>query len=263
MIVTTGGTGITSRDSTYEAIASLLDKTARRLRRAVPDAQLRADRLRRDAEPRLRRHRSARTAIFALPGSEHAVRLAMTKLILPELGHVVQGAASDDDDAADSRHDPARRSARAADRRPPCRSSAPSGCPLRDAGGRVLAGDVVVGAATCRRSIARRWTATPSSREDTFGAGRYDAEGRCAASRRSTPAQVPSRARRARRVHRDRDRRADARRRRRGRDGRGNRERATIGDVRDLHAGVSAAARRPARRRHRRRADGARARATC
>jgi molybdenum cofactor biosynthesis protein B len=30
------------------------------------------------------------TAIFLLPGSEHAVRLGMTKLILPELGHVVR-----------------------------------------------------------------------------------------------------------------------------------------------------------------------------
>ena len=30
------------------------------------------------------------TAIFSLPGSEHAVRLAMTKLILPEIGHVVR-----------------------------------------------------------------------------------------------------------------------------------------------------------------------------
>jgi molybdenum cofactor biosynthesis protein B len=31
-----------------------------------------------------------RTAVFSLPGSEPAVRLAMTKLILPELGHVVR-----------------------------------------------------------------------------------------------------------------------------------------------------------------------------
>ena len=28
--------------------------------------------------------------VFALPGSEHAVRLAMTRLIVPELAHVVQ-----------------------------------------------------------------------------------------------------------------------------------------------------------------------------
>ena len=30
------------------------------------------------------------SAIFALPGSERAVRLAMEKLILPEIGHVVR-----------------------------------------------------------------------------------------------------------------------------------------------------------------------------
>jgi molybdenum cofactor biosynthesis protein B len=29
-------------------------------------------------------------AIFVLPGSPNAVQLAMTRLILPELGHVVQ-----------------------------------------------------------------------------------------------------------------------------------------------------------------------------
>jgi molybdenum cofactor biosynthesis protein B len=29
-------------------------------------------------------------AIFLLPGSENAVRLGMTRLIVPELGHVVQ-----------------------------------------------------------------------------------------------------------------------------------------------------------------------------
>jgi molybdenum cofactor biosynthesis protein B len=31
--------------------------------------------------------------ILALPGSEPAVRLAMTKLILPELGHLVREAS--------------------------------------------------------------------------------------------------------------------------------------------------------------------------
>jgi molybdenum cofactor biosynthesis protein B len=31
--------------------------------------------------------------IFSLPGSENAVRLAMTKLVLPELGHLVREAS--------------------------------------------------------------------------------------------------------------------------------------------------------------------------
>ena len=34
----------------------------------------------------------AGTIVISLPGSEHAVRLAMTKLILPELGHMVREA---------------------------------------------------------------------------------------------------------------------------------------------------------------------------
>jgi molybdenum cofactor biosynthesis protein B len=33
---------------------------------------------------------AGRTAIFALPGAPAAVRLAMTRLILPELGHIAQ-----------------------------------------------------------------------------------------------------------------------------------------------------------------------------
>jgi molybdenum cofactor biosynthesis protein B len=33
---------------------------------------------------------SARHVVVALPGSEAAVRLAMEKLLLPELGHLVQ-----------------------------------------------------------------------------------------------------------------------------------------------------------------------------
>ena len=30
--------------------------------------------------------------VIAMPGSEHAVRLAMEKLVLPELGHLVREA---------------------------------------------------------------------------------------------------------------------------------------------------------------------------
>ena len=32
------------------------------------------------------------TIVVSLPGSEHAVRLAMTKLVLPEIGHMVREA---------------------------------------------------------------------------------------------------------------------------------------------------------------------------
>lgn len=89
VIITTGGTGITSRDTTYEALSGLLQK-------------------RLDGFGELFRHLSYQDigsaamltracggiasgkVLFALPGSEHAVRLAMTKLILPEIGHLLR-----------------------------------------------------------------------------------------------------------------------------------------------------------------------------
>ncbi len=89
VIITTGGTGITSRDGTFEAVDRLLEKRLdgfgelfRMLsfQEIGPAAMM----------TRATAGRARGKAIFVLPGSEHAVRLAMTRLILPELGHVVQ-----------------------------------------------------------------------------------------------------------------------------------------------------------------------------
>lgn len=89
VIITTGGTGITARDSTYEAISTLLDKRLDgfgELFRILSYEQIgSAAMLSRACAGSL-----GRTAIFSLPGSEQAVRLAMEKLILPEIGHVVR-----------------------------------------------------------------------------------------------------------------------------------------------------------------------------
>ena len=89
VIITTGGTGITARDSTYEALAALLDKRLDgfgELFRMLSYAEIgAAAMLSRAAAGSI-----GSTAVFSLPGSENAVRLAMTKLILPEIGHVVR-----------------------------------------------------------------------------------------------------------------------------------------------------------------------------
>jgi molybdenum cofactor biosynthesis protein B len=88
-IVTTGGTGITSRDSTFEAIAGLLEKRLDgfgELFRSLSYQEIGSAAMMTRATAGVARG----TAIFILPGSEHAVRLGMTKLILPELGHVVR-----------------------------------------------------------------------------------------------------------------------------------------------------------------------------
>jgi len=88
-MILNGGTGISPRDATFEAVERLLSKklegfgeiyrwlsyrqvgSAAFLSRAV--AGLCGDKV-----------------LFSLPGSEPAVRLALDRLILPELGHLLQ-----------------------------------------------------------------------------------------------------------------------------------------------------------------------------
>jgi molybdenum cofactor biosynthesis protein B len=89
VIITTGGTGITSRDGTFEAIDGLLEKRLDgfgELFRMLSFGEIGSSAM----MSRATAGTAARKAIFVLPGSEHAVRLAMTRLIVPELGHVVQ-----------------------------------------------------------------------------------------------------------------------------------------------------------------------------
>jgi molybdenum cofactor biosynthesis protein B len=87
-IITTGGTGISARDTTYEVVSRMIDKkldgfgeifrmlsyeeigAAAILSRAVAGA-------------------AGSKFVACLPGSTNAVRLAMEKLLLPEIAHVV------------------------------------------------------------------------------------------------------------------------------------------------------------------------------
>jgi len=92
VIITTGGTGITTRDTTYETIASLLDKRLDgfgELFRMLSYQEIGSAAMMSRAVGGLARGR----VILSLPGSEAAVRLAMTRLILPELGHLVREAS--------------------------------------------------------------------------------------------------------------------------------------------------------------------------
>jgi len=89
VIITTGGTGITSRDGTFEAIDALLEKRLDgfgELFRMLSFQEIGASAM----MSRATAGTASRKAIFMLPGSPAAVRLALTRLILPELGHVVQ-----------------------------------------------------------------------------------------------------------------------------------------------------------------------------
>jgi molybdenum cofactor biosynthesis protein B len=91
VIITTGGTGITARDTTYETITSLLDKKLDgfgELFRMLSFQEIGSAAMMSRAVGGLAKGK----VILSLPGSEAAVRLAMTKLILPELGHLVREA---------------------------------------------------------------------------------------------------------------------------------------------------------------------------
>jgi molybdenum cofactor biosynthesis protein B len=91
-IITTGGTGISSRDSTYEAISGLLEKRLDgfgELFRMISYQQIGASAMLSRACAGLAGGR----IVIALPGSEAAVRLALETLIIPELGHLVREAS--------------------------------------------------------------------------------------------------------------------------------------------------------------------------
>jgi molybdenum cofactor biosynthesis protein B len=87
LILINGGTGIGRRDSTYEAVIGLLQKTLPgfgELFRALSYQEIGAAALASRAVGGVR----GRTLIFSTPGSPAAVRLAMAQLIIPEAPHL-------------------------------------------------------------------------------------------------------------------------------------------------------------------------------
>jgi molybdenum cofactor biosynthesis protein B len=87
-VILTGGTGVAKRDVTPDALAPLLDRTLPgfgELFRQLSFAEIGAAAMVSRALGGLARGKP----VFALPGSPAAVRLALERLILPELGHLV------------------------------------------------------------------------------------------------------------------------------------------------------------------------------
>jgi molybdenum cofactor biosynthesis protein B len=91
ILITTGGTGITARDGTIEVALAMIEKPLPgfgELFRMLsyqdvgPAAML----------SRACAGRVGHAILICLPGSEKAVRLAVEKLLLPELGHLVREA---------------------------------------------------------------------------------------------------------------------------------------------------------------------------
>jgi len=86
-VICNGGTGLARRDSTFEAITALLDKEIPgfgELFRSLSYEQIGAAAMLSRATAGVMQNR----VVFSLPGSTAAVELAMTKLILPEIGHM-------------------------------------------------------------------------------------------------------------------------------------------------------------------------------
>ncbi|UXS37489.1 MogA/MoaB family molybdenum cofactor biosynthesis protein [Staphylococcus delphini] len=88
-IVTTGGTGIAPRDVTIEAVTPLLDKEIEGFGELFRYLSFTEDVGTRALLSRAVAGTANRTLIFCLPGSTGAVKLALNRLILPELTHLV------------------------------------------------------------------------------------------------------------------------------------------------------------------------------
>jgi molybdenum cofactor biosynthesis protein B len=88
VVLLSGGTGIAVRDTTYEAVSSLLTKRIDgfgELFRALSMEEIGAAAMLSRAVAGL----VGTMAVFSMPGSTAACRLAMEKLIVPQLAHLV------------------------------------------------------------------------------------------------------------------------------------------------------------------------------
>ena len=93
-MIVSGGTGISTRDRTYEALSGLLDKRLDgfgELFRMLSFEQVGSAAMLSRAQGGV----AQGSLLFSLPGSTAAVKLALERLILPELGHLLAELAKD------------------------------------------------------------------------------------------------------------------------------------------------------------------------
>src|SRR5690606_3131608 len=89
VVLFSGGTGLASRDVTAEVLGRLYEKEIPgfgELFRMLSFQEIGSAAMLSRASAGMSRGQ----VLFALPGSTHAVKLAIEKLILPELGHLVR-----------------------------------------------------------------------------------------------------------------------------------------------------------------------------
>jgi molybdopterin adenylyltransferase len=95
VVLTNGGTGIAKRDVTIETVKQLFEKEISGFGELFRLLSYQEDIGSAAILSRAIAGVYNDTAIFSTPGSTGAVRLAMNKLILPELGHVVKELKKD------------------------------------------------------------------------------------------------------------------------------------------------------------------------
>lgn len=91
VIITSGGTGVSPRDVTIEAIQPLFEKEIPgfgEIFRALSYREIGSAAILTRSVAGV----SKGKAIFCLPGSPHSVSLALKEIILPEVGHIIEHA---------------------------------------------------------------------------------------------------------------------------------------------------------------------------
>ena len=89
-VLLSGGTGIAVRDTTYEAVRDTLDKEMPGFGEIFRYLSFAEDIGTAAILSRAAAGVCGNTAVFSMPGSSGAVKLALTRIILPELRHVMR-----------------------------------------------------------------------------------------------------------------------------------------------------------------------------